>query len=97
LPIAADHTVNCSHERGGLAEAIEIFDHLDFVGDGTIEALEAHDFGSPDGGFQIVGANFDGEVAPVQIMMAVGGLDHDLCWVFSYGLSKGSGKFLLEV
>jgi hypothetical protein len=30
-------------------------------------------------------------------MMAVSGLDHDLRGVFSDGLSKGSGKFLLEV
>ena len=97
MSIAANHAIDCSHECGGLAEAIQILDHLDFVGDGTIEALEAHDFGSPDGGFQIVGANFDGEVAPVQVMMTVSGLDHDLRGVFSDGLSKGSGKFLLEV
>ena len=97
LAIATHDAVHGAHEGGGLAEAVEVLNHLYFVRDGTVKALEPHGLDAVHGVLEAVGGNFDGEVPPVEIVVPIGGFDHGLRWVFGYGLPEGGGQFLLEV
>ena len=65
--------------------------------DRAVEALESHDFGSFYRIFQVIGSDLDREVSPIEFVMPVGCLDHDLRGVFRNRLTEGGGKFLLEV
>jgi hypothetical protein len=67
------------------------------VWDCAVEALESHDFCSSDRFFEIVWADFDRKIPPVEVMMPVGSFDHNLRWVFRNRLTEGSSQFLLEV
>ena len=72
-------------------------DDLHFVGDRTIETLETHCLCAVDGGLEVVRSDLNGEVAPVQSVMPVGCLHHDLSGVLGDWLPEGSRKFLFEV
>ena len=46
---------------------------------------------------KVVRANFNSEITPVEIVVLIGSLDHDLRGIFGNRLSESGGEFLLEV
>ncbi len=50
-----------------------------------------------DGGREVVRGDFDGQISPVESVMAVGRLHHDLRRVLGDRLAEAGGQFLFEV
>ena len=97
LSMLAHDAVHGSHKGCRFTETVEVLDDLHFVGDRTIETLETHCLCAVDGGLEVVRSDLNGEVAPVQSVMPVGCLHHDLSGVLGDWLPEGSRKFLFEV
>lgn len=91
LSIFAYYAVYGTHEGCGLAESVQILDHLYLVRDGAVKPLEAHGLGALHCILKTVGGDLDGKVPPIQVVVAIGGLDHYLRGVLGNGLAEGSG------
>ncbi len=72
-------------------------DHRDLVRDGAVEAGKAHRPRPTDGIGQIRGIHLDGQITPIQTVMAIRCLDHHLRRVLRDRLAETCRKLLLEV
>ena len=95
--VAGDHAIDRTHQRRGIAEAVQVGDDRELVRDGAVEAAKAHGARAGDGRGEVGGGDLDGEIAPVQAVMAEGGLDHGLGRVLGHGLAEAADQLLLEV
>jgi hypothetical protein len=74
--VAAHDAVHGADHLRGLAEAVEVLDHRDLVGDRAVEAGPAHRPRTADGVAEIDGGDVAVHVPRVEAVVAVGGLDH---------------------
>ena len=88
--VAIDDAIDRSHERGRFAEAVEMLDHRDLVGDRAIEPAKAEGTGSGDGGGEITGPHLESEVAPVEPHRPEGRLDHCLGRILRHGKAEAT-------
>ena len=95
--VADDHAIDRTHQRRGITEAVQVGDDRELVRDGAVEAAKAHGARAGDGRGEVGGGDLDGEIAPVQAVMAEGGLDHGLGRVLGHGLAEAADQLLLEV
>jgi hypothetical protein len=87
------HGVHCSDDACLGGEIIEQRNHRHLVGNGEIQAAETEGARPPDGIFERVGRNFDGQIAPVQASGNKGGFLHHTRWIFGHGHTKQSYQF----
>lgn len=93
----ASDAVDGADFLGGVGEAIEERDDGDLMRDGAVGAAEVHRAHAGDGGGEVVGGDFEGEIAPGEVVVAIGGLDHRLGGVFGDGLAEDGGDLLFEI
>ncbi len=74
--VAAHDAVDRADHLGGLREPVEVLDHRDLVRDRAVEAGPAHGAGAAHRVAERVGRHLAVEIAGVEAVVAVGGLDH---------------------
>lgn len=90
--VAEDGAVDGSDDGGGFAEAVKVFDDGDFVGQRAVEADPTHGAGPANGVGQLVGADFTVDVAPVEVVMLIGGFKHRDSRIFGAWLRKTASQ-----
>ena len=74
--VPAHGAVDRADDRGRVAEAVEVLDDRDLVRDRAVEADPAHRGGAADGAAERLRRHVAVDVARLQAVMPVGGLDH---------------------